>query len=80
MYHLKSPKKQTQTKPISPTPKGVKQKSDAGSQRSDICLLSSVFCFLSIGTRYAIQHLLCPVFSAKIFGFPDKVSTPKRRK
>ena len=36
------PKKQTQTKPISPTPKGVKQKSDAGFQRSDICLLSSV--------------------------------------
>ncbi len=36
------PKKQTQTKPISPTPKGVKQKSDAACQRSDICLLSSV--------------------------------------
>ncbi len=35
-------KKQTQTNPISPSPKGVKQKSDAGSQRSDICLLFSV--------------------------------------
>ena len=34
---------QTHSKPISPTPKGVKQKSDAGSQRSDICLLPSVF-------------------------------------
>jgi len=38
------PKKQTQSNPISPNPKGVKQKSDAGSQRSDICLLPSVFC------------------------------------
>jgi len=34
---------QTQSNPISPTPKGVKQKSDAGSQRSDICFLPSVF-------------------------------------
>ncbi len=40
----KAPKKQTQTNPISPTPKAVKQNYDAGSQRSDICLLPSVFC------------------------------------
>jgi len=49
-------KKQTQTNPISPTPKGVKQKSDAGSQRSDICLLPSVFCpiapMIAIGFIY----------------------------
>ncbi len=30
------PKKQTQTKPISPTPKAVKQNTDACSKRSDI--------------------------------------------
>ena len=36
------------TNPISLTPKGVKQKSDAGPQRSDICLLPSVFCLLSM--------------------------------
>ncbi len=47
MNHLQAPKKQTQSNPISPTPKGVKQKSDVGFQRSDICLLSSAFCFLS---------------------------------
>jgi hypothetical protein len=33
---------QSQSNPILPTPKGVKQKSDAGCQRSDICLLASV--------------------------------------
>ena len=36
MNRLPAPKKQTQTKPISPTPKAVKQNYDAGSQRSDI--------------------------------------------
>ncbi len=51
MNHLQAPKKQTQTKPISTTPKGVKQKSDAGAQRSDIWLLPSVFCLLSMGRK-----------------------------
>ena len=45
--HPQAPKKQTQSNPISPTPKEVKQKSNAGCQRSDICLLPSVFCLLS---------------------------------
>ncbi len=36
-------KNKPKTNPISPTPKGVKQKSDAACQRSDICLLSSVY-------------------------------------
>ncbi len=39
MKHPQAPKKQTQTNPISPTPKGVKQKSDAGFQRSDISFI-----------------------------------------
>jgi hypothetical protein len=35
---------------------------------------------ISNGARYAIKHLLYPVFSTKIFGFTDKVSATKRRK
>ncbi len=45
---------QTQSNPISPTPKGVKQKSDTGYQRSDICLLPSVFWLLSRAPMIAI--------------------------
>ncbi len=44
MNHLQAQKKQTQTNPISPTPKGVKQNSDSECQRSYICLLFSFFC------------------------------------
>ncbi len=54
-------KNKPNSNPISPTPKGVKQKSDAGSQRSDICLLPSVFaarhpvdCLLSIAPMLEI--------------------------
>jgi hypothetical protein len=68
MNHLQAPKKQTQTKPISPTPKGVKQKSDAGFQRSDICLLSSAFCFLSSvhGPKIAIAFDYNGIFVTRL--------------
>jgi hypothetical protein len=66
--------------PISPFPKGVKQKSDAGCQRSDICLLPSVFCLLSKGARYTIKHLLYPEFRTKYIWLSNKVFAKKRRK
>ena len=44
---LRPQKNKPNSNPISTTPKGVKQKSDAGCQRSDICFLFSAFCFLS---------------------------------
>ena len=53
---LKTKPIQTQSNPILPTPKGVKQKSVAGSQRSVICLLPSVF---------AVRHLVdCLLYMA----------------
>ncbi len=60
------PKKQTQTNPISPTPKGVKQKSDAGFQRLDICLLPSVFCLLSMAPMLAIAFDYNGIFVTRI--------------
>ncbi len=44
------PKKTNPNKANFTYPKEVKQKSDAGCQRSDICLLPSVFCLLSMDT------------------------------
>jgi hypothetical protein len=68
------PKKTNPNKPNFTYPKGVKKKSDAGSQRSDIFLLPFVFagrhpvdCLLSMytGARYAIKHLLYSAFRTK---------------
>ncbi len=62
MNHLTARKKQTQTKPISPFPKGVKQKSDAGCQRSDIYLLSSALCPLfSVASLLFLSIMDCKV-------------------
>ncbi len=67
-YENEPPSGPKKTNPISTTPKGVKQKYNAGSQRSDICLLPSVFC-----KRFDFNGLLGYNSANKVTMGPEEV-------